>query len=59
MTDPALRDRTAATTRSIADAIAARDGESARAQVTGLIRSIAEWLLAARARLEKGGALDG
>jgi DNA-binding FadR family transcriptional regulator len=59
MTDPDLRDRTSAATRSIADAIAARDGEAARAQVSRLIRSIAEWLLAARARLEKGGVLDG
>ena len=59
MTDADLRDRTAAATRSIADAIAARDGERARSLVTMLIRSIAEWLLAARARLERGGALDG
>jgi DNA-binding FadR family transcriptional regulator len=59
MTDAGLRDRTAEATRSIADAIADRDGEAARAQVTTLIRSIAEWLLAARARLEKGGPLDG
>lgn len=58
MTDPSMRGRAAAATRAIADAISAGSGEAARAQVSDLIRSIAEWLLAAKARLERGGALD-
>ncbi len=59
MRDAALREHTAASARSIAAAVAANDGAAARAEVADLMRLIAEWLLGAKLRVQRGGGLDG
>jgi DNA-binding FadR family transcriptional regulator len=59
MRDPALRRRAAEAADAIAAAVAARDGAAARAGVSALLSDVAEWLLAAKARIETGGTIDG
>ncbi|MCI0155553.1 GntR family transcriptional regulator [Leifsonia shinshuensis] len=59
MRDAALREGTAGSVRAIADAVAASDAAGARAEVTALLGRVARWLLAAKARIETGGTIDG
>ena len=59
MRDPALRQGAAASARAIADAVAASDAAGARAEVTAQLGRVARWLLAAKARIETGGTIDG
>ncbi len=59
MRDAALREGTAGSVRAIADAVAASDAAAARAEVTALLGGVARWLLAAKARIETGGTIDG
>lgn len=59
MRDPALRAATAPAAREVTEAIAARDAATARARVSGLLDEVARWLLAAKARIERGGTIDG
>ncbi|WP_285116953.1 GntR family transcriptional regulator [Leifsonia sp. fls2-241-R2A-40a] len=59
MRDAALRDTAAAAVRAIADGVAARDAATARAEVSTLLAGVARWLLAAKARIETGGTIDG
>ncbi|MBC7443597.1 MAG: FadR family transcriptional regulator [Ramlibacter sp.] len=55
--DAGIRDRVARVNGEIADAIARGDGPAARALVAGQVQDLAEWLLAAKARIERGGPL--
>lgn len=57
--DAGLRARAIRTMRETAAAVARCDRSGAREGVTALVSELAEWLLAARARLEQGGDLDG
>ncbi len=59
MRDAALRDTAAAATAAIADAVAVRDGATARTEVSALLSAVAQWLLAAKGRIETGGTIDG
>ncbi|MFF1634342.1 FadR/GntR family transcriptional regulator [Leifsonia sp. NPDC058248] len=59
MIDAGLRERTAESARAVAEAVARRDGPVARSLVTAMVRAIAEWLLAAKVRIERGGDIDG
>ncbi len=59
MRDAGLRESTAVSARAIAEAVAARDAIAARAEVSALLERVARWLLAARARIETGGTIDG
>ena len=59
MREGALRARASASAGSIAAAVSRRDAAGARAEVTALVALIAEWLLAAKLRVQRGGALDG
>jgi DNA-binding FadR family transcriptional regulator len=59
MRDAAERERTVITDREIVAAIARNEATVARALVAGQITAMAEWLLAAKARIERGGRLDG
>ncbi|WP_025155909.1 FadR/GntR family transcriptional regulator [Leifsonia aquatica] len=57
--DAALRDRVGRAMHHAAGAVAAGDRSGAREAVSVLIASVTEWVLAAKARLEQGGTLDG
>ena len=59
MRDEALRSAAAASASRIADAVAARDAATARAEVSRLIDAVSRWLLQAKARVEVGGSIDG
>ncbi|MDR6970403.1 GntR family transcriptional regulator [Leifsonia shinshuensis] len=59
MRDAALRTATRDAVHGVADAVAARDAERARAGVSALLGAVARWLLAAKARIETGGAIGG
>lgn len=59
MRDAALREVTAGSAQAIAAAVAARDAEGARAEVSALLGRVARWLLSAKARIETGGTIDG
>lgn len=59
MRDAALRRRAAEAADAITAAVAARDASAARAGVSALLSDVAEWLLAAKARIETGGTIDG
>ncbi|MGN6428315.1 MAG: FadR/GntR family transcriptional regulator [Leifsonia sp.] len=59
MRDAALRDTAAAATAAIADAVAVRDAATARTEVSALLSAVAQWLLAAKGRIETGGTIDG
>jgi DNA-binding FadR family transcriptional regulator len=58
MDDPVLRERIADGFRAVVPALGAGDGALARRLVGDLVQSLAEWLLAAKARVERGGQLD-
>lgn len=58
MGDAATRDRIASANRDIVAAIWANDAPRARGLVAGQVRELAEWLLGAKARIERGGQLD-
>ncbi|UAJ81287.1 FadR family transcriptional regulator [Leifsonia sp. ZF2019] len=57
--DTALRSRVVGSLRAAAEAVASRERSRAREAVTDLIGAVTEWLLGAKARLERGGELDG
>lgn len=57
--DGGLRERVVGAMRDATRAVDSRDRSAARDAVTALIGSVTEWLLAAKARLERGGGLDG
>lgn len=59
MRDARLRETAATVAGAIADAVADGDAASARALVSGLLDTVARWLLAAKARIERGGTIDG
>ncbi|NYD73375.1 GntR family transcriptional regulator [Leifsonia soli] len=59
MRDPAIRASAAAAATAVAEAVAARDGAAARAHIGGLLDEVARWLLAAKARIEREGTIDG
>lgn len=56
--DDAPRERAVVAMRAVAAAVAERDRAVAREAVTELVASVTEWLLAAKARLERGGGSD-
>ena len=56
--DAAPRERAVLAMRAVARAVAQSDRDGAREAVTDLVSSVTEWLLAAKARLERGGAAD-
>lgn len=58
MTDEQARARLAAENALIAQAISAQDAVTARAFVATQIQELAEWLLAAKTTIERGGRLD-
>jgi DNA-binding FadR family transcriptional regulator len=58
MTDARARQSLADSNRAIAGAVRANDGESARQLTTEQVRALAEWLLNAKTRIERGGALN-
>ncbi|HZK59843.1 MAG TPA: GntR family transcriptional regulator [Cryobacterium sp.] len=58
MGDAAARERIVTANRDIVDAIAASDAPRARGLVAGQVRELAEWLLGAKSRIERGGQLD-
>ena len=58
MTDTQARARLAAENAQIAQAIGAQDAVTARSLVATQIQELAEWLLAAKTTIERGGHLD-
>jgi len=56
--DPALRERIAAGFRAVPAALGAGDDVLARRLVGDQVQALSEWLLAAKARVERGGQLD-
>ncbi|MDJ0350917.1 GntR family transcriptional regulator [Cryobacterium sp. PH29-G1] len=58
MTDPDARQSLLDSNRAIAGAVRANDGASARQLATEQVRGLAEWLLNAKARIERGGAVN-
>jgi DNA-binding FadR family transcriptional regulator len=56
--DAGVRGRVARLNDEIVDAISRGDGPRARTVVAGQVQDLAEWLLAAKARIERGGQLD-
>ncbi|WP_233265425.1 FadR/GntR family transcriptional regulator [Leifsonia sp. AG29] len=58
MRDPALRERTAEWIAAVARAVAQRDAAAARSEIGELLTAIAQWLLAAKTRIETGGGMD-
>ena len=58
MTDTQARARLAAENAQIAQAIGAQDAVTARFLVATQIQELAEWLLAAKTTIERGGHLD-
>ncbi|MFF9562631.1 FadR/GntR family transcriptional regulator [Leifsonia sp. NPDC014704] len=59
MRDPALRAATESAAREVVEAVASREASTARARLSGLLDEVARWLLAAKARIERGGTIDG
>ena len=43
----------------VPDAVAVRDAATARTEVSALLSAVAQWLLAAKGRIETGGTIDG
>jgi DNA-binding FadR family transcriptional regulator len=58
MADAQARQSLVDSNRAIAGAVRANDGASARPLATEQVRALAEWLLNAKARIERGGALN-
>lgn len=58
MSEATVRERIVSTNFAIVDAIAERNGAVARTLVIDQIQAMAEWLLTAKARIERGGRLD-
>jgi DNA-binding FadR family transcriptional regulator len=58
MSDPELRERIAEGFRAVASALGTGDGALARRLVGDQVQALAEWLLAAKAHVERGGQLD-
>ena len=58
MGDPVLRGSLAVGFRAVPAALEAGDGSEARHLVGDQVRALSEWLLAAKARVERGGQLD-
>ncbi|MDJ0376781.1 GntR family transcriptional regulator [Cryobacterium sp. PH31-L1] len=58
MTDARARRSLLASSQAIAGAVRANDAAAARQFATEQVRSLAEWLLNAKARVERGGAWD-
>ena len=58
MTDARARRSLLASNQSIAGAVRANDAAAARQFATDQVRTLAEWLLNAKARIERGGAWD-
>ncbi|MFF2051682.1 FadR/GntR family transcriptional regulator [Leifsonia sp. NPDC058194] len=56
--DPRPREEALASMRATAASVATGNRPAARDAVTALVGSVTEWLLAAKARLERGGGLD-
>lgn len=57
--DPDTRERIARQNHAVVDAVTAGDAPRSRGLVAGQVRELSEWLLAAKARVERGGQLDG
>ncbi|MEC5152060.1 GntR family transcriptional regulator [Cryobacterium sp. GrIS_2_6] len=57
LADPSMRARVAACNTDIVAAIRSGDGPLARTLVAGQVRELAEWLHAAKTRIERGGTL--
>ncbi|MEO6943415.1 MAG: GntR family transcriptional regulator [Lacisediminihabitans sp.] len=58
MNSPVMREETAWTAREIAAAVSDHDGAQSRQLVLAQIQTIAEWLLEAKGRIDRGGELD-
>lgn len=58
MTDTITRRSLFESNRAITDAVGANDAAAARQLATEQVRTLAEWLLNAKARIERGGAWD-
>ncbi|WP_281536007.1 FadR/GntR family transcriptional regulator [Cryobacterium breve] len=57
LADPSVRARVAACNTDVVAAVRAGDGPLARTLVAGQVRELAEWLHAAKTRIERGGTL--
>jgi DNA-binding FadR family transcriptional regulator len=57
LNDPGVRERVAFSNVTIAAAIRRADGPGARAAIADQVRELAEWLQAAKTRIERGGEL--
>ncbi len=58
MNSPSMREQAIRADREIAAAVSIHDGERARHLVLAQIQAIAEWLLDAKGRIDRGGELD-
>lgn len=58
MNSASMREQTVRADREIADAVSVHDGARARYLVLAQIQAIAEWLLDAKGRIDRGGELD-